>query len=76
MERFYAEGFSFLFDNTSCVVFVFASLFPLSLPFNFCCGCDITWFRLFINFVLSLCSCSAHKLFDIKLELVFCKLGV
>ena len=27
-ERFYAEGFGFLFDNTSCVVFVFASLFP------------------------------------------------
>ena len=28
VERFYAEGFNFLFDNTSCVVFVFASLFP------------------------------------------------
>ena len=27
-ERFYAEGFGFLFDNTSCVVLVFASLFP------------------------------------------------
>ena len=27
-ERFYAEGFSFLSDNTLCVVFVFASLFP------------------------------------------------
>ena len=27
-ERFYLEGFDFLFDNTSCVVFVFASLFP------------------------------------------------
>ena len=27
-ERFYAEGFSFLFDNTACVVLVFASLFP------------------------------------------------
>ena len=27
-KRFYAEGFGFLFDNTSCVVFVFASLFP------------------------------------------------
>ena len=26
--RFYAEGFGFLFDNTSCVVLVFASLFP------------------------------------------------
>ena len=27
-ERFYAEGFGFLFDNTSCVVLVFASLYP------------------------------------------------
>ena len=27
-ERFYAKGFGFLFDNTSCVVLVFASLFP------------------------------------------------
>ena len=27
-ERFYAEGFGFLFNNTSFVVFVFASLFP------------------------------------------------
>ena len=27
-KRFYAESFGFLFDNTSCVVFVFASLFP------------------------------------------------
>ena len=28
VERFYAEGFCFLFDNISCVVLVFASLFP------------------------------------------------
>ena len=28
VERFYAEGFGFLFDNTLCVVLVFASLFP------------------------------------------------
>ena len=27
-EMFYAEGFGFLFDNTSCVALVFASLFP------------------------------------------------
>ena len=27
-ERFYAEGFGFLFDNTSCVVLVFTSFFP------------------------------------------------
>ena len=30
----------------------------------------------FINFVLSLCSYSAHTLFDNKLELVICNLGV
>ena len=36
-----------------CVVLVFASLFPLSLSFNYCCGCDYLWFRLFIDFVLS-----------------------
>ena len=39
---------------TLCVVLVFASLFPKSLPSNFCCGCDFIWFRLFINSVLSL----------------------
>ena len=33
---------------------------PLSLPFTFCCGCDFNWHRLFTNFVLSFCSCSAH----------------
>ena len=51
-ERFYAKGFGFLFDNTSCVVLVFASLFPLSLPFIFCCGCDFNWHRLFTNSIL------------------------
>ena len=30
----------------------------------------------FINSVFSLCSLSVHTLFDNKLELVFCKLGV
>ena len=30
----------------------------------------------FINFVLSLCSYSTHILFDNKVELVICKLGV
>ena len=30
----------------------------------------------FINFVLNLCSYSAHTLFDNKLELVICNLGV
>ena len=50
-ERFYAEGFGFLFDNTSlCCPCVCISL-PLSLPFIFCCGCDFNWLRLFINSV-------------------------
>ena len=73
--RFYAEGFGFLFDNTSCVVLVFASLFPLSLPFIFCYGCDFNWLRLFINSVYSLCSFSAHFVFVINLELVILFLG-
>ena len=75
-ERFYAKGFNFLFDNTSCVVLVFASLFPLSLPFIFYCRCDFNWLRLFTNSVYSLCSFSTHLLFVIKLELVILLLGV
>ena len=34
-ERFYAEGFGFLFDNTSRVVFVFASSFPFIFAFYY-----------------------------------------
>ena len=34
-ERFFAEFFSFLFDNTCRCYLVFASLFPLLLSFNF-----------------------------------------
>ena len=34
------------------VVFVFASLFPLSLPFNYCCGVIIYGLDYFINYVL------------------------
>ena len=30
MERFFAEFFDFLFDNTSWCYFVFVSLFPYS----------------------------------------------
>ena len=59
-----------------CVVFVFSSLFPLSLSFNYCFGCDYLWFILFYQFCINLCSCSAHILFDSKLELVICKLEV
>ena len=50
MERFHAEGFGFLFDNTSCVVLVFASLFPQSLPFNFYCECDFIWSKIVYQF--------------------------
>ena len=59
-----------------CVVLVFASLLPQSLPFIFCYGCDFNWLRLFTNFVYRLCSFSAHLLFVIKLELVILLLGV
>ena len=59
-----------------CFVFVFASLF-----LNLChllSAMDVILFDLdyVINFVISLCSFSTHILFDIKLELVICKLGV
>ena len=59
-----------------CVVVIFAYLFPLSLPFNFYCGCDFIWFRLFINSMLSLFTFSAGTLSVDKLELVICYLGV
>ena len=73
--RFYAEGFSFLFDNTSlCCPCVCISL-PLSLHFIFCCECDFNWLRLFINSVYSLCLFSTHFVFVIKLELVILFLG-
>ena len=75
-KRFYAEGFDFLFDNTSlCCPCVCISL-PLSLPFIFCCGSDFNWLRFFINFIYSFCSFSAHFVFVIKLELVIFGLGV
>ena len=59
-----------------CVVLVFASLFPYLCLFIFYYGCDFNWLRLFINFVYSLCSFSAHFVFVIKLELVIFNLGV
>ena len=75
-ERFNAEGFGFLFDNTSlCHPCVYISL-PLSLPFIFCYGCEFNWLRLFINFVYSLCSFSTYSVFVVKLELVILFLGV
>ena len=39
-ERFFVEYFGFLFDNISLRYLVFASFFPYSLPFNYCCDCD------------------------------------
>ena len=41
------------FEGLCCVVLVFASLFPLSLPLNYCCGYDYLWFRFFINSILA-----------------------
>ena len=70
VERFYAEGFGFLFDNTSLCCLCICNSLPLSLPFIFYCGCDFSWLRLFINYVYSLCSFFAHFVFVIKLELV------
>ena len=53
-----------------CIVLVFASLFPyLCLLFS-AVDVILNWLRLFINFVYSLCSFSAHFVFVIKLELV------
>ena len=51
-ERFYAEGFGFLFDNTSlCCPCVCISL-PLSLPFIFYCGCDFKLAQIVYQFCL------------------------
>ena len=59
-----------------CVVLIFASLFPyLCLLFSVV-DVILNWLRLFINSVYSLCSFSAHFVFDIKLELVIFNLGV
>ena len=59
-----------------CVVHVFASLFPyLCLLFS-AVDVILNWLRLFINFVYSFCSFSAHFVFVIKLELVIFDLGV
>ena len=40
VERFFAEFFGFLFDNTSLCYLCVASLFPYFLPFNYCYFCD------------------------------------
>ena len=59
-----------------CVILVFASLFPyLCLLFSVV-DVILNWLRLFINYVYSLCSFSAHFVFVIKLELVIFDLGV
>ena len=39
-ERFYAEGYGFLFDNASLCYPCVCIFLPLSLPFIFYCGCD------------------------------------
>ena len=59
-----------------CIVLVFASLFLYLCLLFFPVDVILNWLRLFINFVYSLCSFSAHFVFVIKLELVIFDLGV
>ena len=58
------------------VVLVFASLFPYLFLLFSTVDVILNWLRLFINSVYSLCSFSAHFVFDIYLELVIFNLGV
>ena len=62
---------------THCVLSLCLHLFSLNLC-HLISVVDVILFglRLFINSVICLCSYSAHELFDNKLELVICKLGV
>ena len=48
-----------------CVVLVFASLFPYLCPLFSVVDVILNWLRLFINYIYSLCSFSAHFVFDI-----------
>ena len=59
-----------------CVILVFASLFPYVCLLFSAVDMTLNWLRLFINFVYSLCSFSAHFVFVLKLELVIFYLGV
>ena len=65
-ERFYAESFGFLFDNTSlCCPCVCISL-PLSQPFIFCYGCDFKLTQIVYQLCLQLVFifrtlCVCHK---------------
>ena len=59
-----------------CVILVFASLFPYVCLLFSAVDVILNWLRLFINFVYSLCSFSAHFVFVLKLELVIFYLGV
>ena len=58
-----------------CVVLVFASLFPLSWPFNYCCGCDYLWFKFFINSILAYVHVLHIYCLIISLNWYFCELG-
>ena len=75
MERFYAEGFDSSSIIHCCVVLVFASLFLNLCHLIFVVDVILFGLDYVINSVISLCSFSEHILFDIKLELVICKLG-
>ena len=74
VERFYAEGFGFLFDNTSSVVLVFASLFPyLCLLFS---AVDMILIGLDCLSILFIACVHLHFVFVIKLGLIIFDLGV
>ena len=53
-ERFYAESFGFLFDNTSLSCPCDCISLRLSLPFIFCCGCDFKLAQIVFQFCLQL----------------------
>ena len=46
-ERFFAEFFSFLFDNMCRCYLAFASLYPLLFAFNYCYVVIKLWLRVF-----------------------------
>ena len=73
-KRFYAESFGFLFDNTSSVVLVFASLFPyLCLLFS---AVDMILIGLDCLSILFIACVHLHFVFVIKLGLIIFDLGV
>ena len=54
VERFFAEFFGFLFNNTCWCYLVFASLYPLLFAFNYYCIVIKLWLRVVFLFGYSL----------------------